>query len=542
MLSLDGQREENSRHSKLNGDHIKWSYADSGSAKEPGTRRDYKRLINDIRSGKVQKIYVWALSRLARNSLEAGEIQWLLQKGYIQAIVTKDKTYLQADNILQICLEMGMATQYSLDLSKDVKRGMEQKAKMGWRPGLACVGYMNDYFELKGQKRILKDPERFAIMRECWNLLLSGAYTVTNIHKKAVKELGLTIRSGREGRPRPLGLTTIYQIFTNPFYYGEFDWDGDTYKGGHEPMITRDEFERAQMILGTKGKPRQRRYTHNYPGLIRCGECGASIVINVVEKKLKTSGQHRRYRFYRCHHNRKIGTICTQKGCVREEELEKQFQSVIDRVTIPQAFIEWALSELKATQQDRAEQHQATFDSHQKAFAEIVGKIDTLVDRQLSEATRLPEDYFQAKLKNFESEKTRLAAIMQDFNASTSLWTQDIINHLTFTLHLRERFDSPETTREKRLEILHALGQSVQLTNGLLDFGFTEKFEALVMGKVAMAEAISPLQLEETLNIPLADVKKETLDRVFSVWSGIRESNSRLKLGKLAYYHCTNPA
>ncbi len=26
------------------------------------------------------------------------------------------------------------------------------------------------------------------------------------------------------------------------------------------------------------------------------------------------------------------------------------------------------------------------------------------------------------------------------------------------------------------------------------------------------------------------------------LWSGIRESNPRLKLGKLAYYHCTNPA
>jgi hypothetical protein len=26
------------------------------------------------------------------------------------------------------------------------------------------------------------------------------------------------------------------------------------------------------------------------------------------------------------------------------------------------------------------------------------------------------------------------------------------------------------------------------------------------------------------------------------VWSGIRESNPHLKLGKLAYYHCTNPA
>ena len=27
-----------------------------------------------------------------------------------------------------------------------------------------------------------------------------------------------------------------------------------------------------------------------------------------------------------------------------------------------------------------------------------------------------------------------------------------------------------------------------------------------------------------------------------NIWSGIRESNPRLKLGKLAYYHCTNPA
>lgn len=25
-------------------------------------------------------------------------------------------------------------------------------------------------------------------------------------------------------------------------------------------------------------------------------------------------------------------------------------------------------------------------------------------------------------------------------------------------------------------------------------------------------------------------------------WSGIRESNPRFKLGKLTYYHCTNPA
>lgn len=517
ILSKEGQQEDNVRRAKLNGDEIKWSYSDSGSAKRPGTRKDFQRLVSDVRSGKVKKVYIWALSRLARNPVEAGEIQWLLQEGFLEAIVAKDKTYLPTDNVLQMAVEMGMATQYSLDLSKDVKRGMMQKAKMGWRPGRACVGYTNDYAGLKGEKRIMKDPERFAIMRQCWDLLLTGAYTVPQIHRKVTKELGLTMRESRNVPAHPLGLTTLYTAFTNPMYYGDFDWDGKTYPGSHEPMITREEFERAQMILGSKGKPRERRYLHSYPGLIRCGCCGAMIVVNVVEKKLKTTGEHRRYRFYRCGHNRKIVT-CTQKGCVREENLETQFRSVIDQVTIPQAFIEWALTELKATQQDRSEQHQATLSSHQKSYSDIVSKIDTLVDRQLSDATRLPEEYFQAKLKNFESEKSRLAAIIQDFDAATSQWTQDIINHLTFTLHLGRRFETAD--RDKRLEILHALGQSVQLTDGQLHFGFTEKFATLVMGKVAMREAISPLQLEEALDIPLADVQKGTLERLDSVWSG----------------------
>jgi hypothetical protein len=34
----------------------------------------------------------------------------------------------------------------------------------------------------------------------------------------------------------------------------------------------------------------------------------------------------------------------------------------------------------------------------------------------------------------------------------------------------------------------------------------------------------------------------ESGSRGDNIWSGIRESNSRLHLGKVAYYHYTNPA
>lgn len=36
--------------------------------------------------------------------------------------------------------------------------------------------------------------------------------------------------------------------------------------------------------------------------------------------------------------------------------------------------------------------------------------------------------------------------------------------------------------------------------------------------------------------------KKASLNEDISFWSGMRESNPRLSLGKAAYYHCTNTA
>ncbi len=54
-------------------------------------------------------------------------------------------------------------------------------------------------------------------------------------------------------------------------------------------------------------------------------------------------------------------------------------------------------------------------------------------------------------------------------------------------------------------------------------FGFTEKFKALVMGKQMMAAAISPLQLDETLDIPLAELQKGTFEKVRLVWSSLWE-------------------
>jgi len=62
--------------------------------------------------------------------------------------------------------EFGMANQFILDLSKNVKRGLKTKAEKGWRPGPAPFGYLNDKSKGKGKNEIIKDPDRFKLVKK----------------------------------------------------------------------------------------------------------------------------------------------------------------------------------------------------------------------------------------------------------------------------------------------------------------------------------------------------------------------------------------
>jgi hypothetical protein len=101
---------------------------------------------------------------------------------------------------------------------------------------------------------------------------------------------------------------------------------------------------------------------------------------------------------------------------------------------------------------------------------------------------------------------------------------------------VHERFRKEEN---QRLSILQELGQRLELRDGVLTFELADPYLSLKWARDAVESAVGRL---EPLDCGLDKVQKGNFDIAISVWSGIRESNPRLKLGKLAYYHCTNPA
>ena len=521
VLSMESQDEYNQAKIVDGGDTLVDSYAEARSAMTPNKRPEFRRLVDDVNVGKVDAIYCWKLNRLARNSLEAGEIQWLLQQGVLKKIVTSERTYLPTDNVLMMMVEMGMAIQFSRDLGRDAKRGMKKKAEMGWFPGAVPIGYLNSYGQ-KGEKYVLKDPERFDTVRRCWDLLLTGTKTVKEIHRIATKEWGLN-KLGAHGRnAKVFSRSAMYTMFANPFYCGQFQWDGKLWQGKHPPMLTLEDYDKAQEILGPRGKPCLSKHENVYAGLIRCGSCSSAVIVDVKRKLIRSTGREREYRYYRCSHMGKKATSCVEKGSVQESDIQKQVIAMLDSLEIPQAFVEWMLDELRLGQAEVAKREEHDLKQLQKKYKEANEKVNKLMKRQLDSSTSVSEELFKSMLKELEEERDQVKKLINDFHATATQRTQDTVDAADFAQDLRNEFTHGD--RDTKVAILQKIGQAIELREKTLHFRFRKSFAAFKQCNEAVKAKLGSL---EPLKKPLATVDSGVLQQVIPIWLPGSDSNRR---------------
>lgn len=245
---------------------------ESVSAFEPDKRPVFKNMIERIKKGEAQGIIAWHPDRLSRNPKDAAEIIYLLDIGALKDL--KFCSYYfdnspEGKMMLQITLSQ---SKYSSDkLSKDVKRGMDKKAQSGWRPGLATLGYINSKTNFKGEQVIYNDPLRFNRVKQMWQMFLTGNYTVPQIYEVVSNEWKMLMPATRKRPERKMQLSCLYKIFTNPFYYGWYEWpigSDNWIQGKHEAMITEKEFNQAQFLLGKKGKQKPHTHRFAFTGLV----------------------------------------------------------------------------------------------------------------------------------------------------------------------------------------------------------------------------------------------------------------------------------
>ena len=273
ILSIESQIKELTDYAKKMNWRVFEIFTESKSAKAPG-REIFNKICESIQSDEINELLCWKLDRLARNPVDGGALIWAMEENKLKHIHTPQRSFSNTGNDkFWLQLEFGIAKKYIDDLSDNVKRGLKTKVESGWYPSKAPLGYLND----KENKTIKPDPERFKIVRAMWDLMLTGSYTPLHILKIANQKYGLRTKLYKSGGGNPVAASYIYEIFRNSFYYGSFKYWGSIYKGKHKPMITKEEFDKVQALLTNDLTIRPKSYEFAYTGLLKCGECGASI-------------------------------------------------------------------------------------------------------------------------------------------------------------------------------------------------------------------------------------------------------------------------
>jgi len=386
---------------------------ESKSAKDPG-RPVFNAMMQRLYRGEAAGIICWKLDRLARNPVDGGSIIWAIKQHGIRVMTPAQSYAREDDNIILMYIEFGMAQKYVDDLSKNVKRGLKTKIENGWYPGVAPAGYLNHTDKITGENTLIKDPERFPLIRKMWDLMLTGRHSAMQILDMANNEWGFRTRPTRRMGGKRLARSAIYQTFTKPFYYGRFEYpvgSGQWYQGKHEPMITQAEYDRVQTLLGRKGNPSPRLHS-NFPftGLIRCGDCGRMVTAEEkhqvmcstckfkfayrsrdacphcqtpIEKMTKPLFLH--YTYYHCSKSQR--PVCQQK-CVTGKELEGQIIERIAWISISEKFKNWAVKHLHELHEIEKSLQDDIIKSQRKAHAECLVAIDTLLTLKTSSGNR----------------------------------------------------------------------------------------------------------------------------------------------------------
>jgi site-specific DNA recombinase len=317
VLSLDSQERELLDIAEKQNLQVVKILRESMSAKSSG-RPVFEQVLNIINAGKADSILCWKLDRLARNFFDGGRIIDSLQRGVIKEIRTYESTHLPTDNVLLLAVQLGMANQYIRDLSTNVKRGNREKLSRGEWPNHAPFGYLND----RATKTIVVDKERSKYVVRAYDLYINDHKNFREISDILYAE-GLRTKSGKK-----ILKSHIHRIISNPFYSGIMFRDGKYYDGNHRPLISKNTFDQAQIILNNKAHPKSKRLFFPLRGILKCEICGCSLTATLKK------GHH----YYYCTNGKRI---CDEhKSYLRENYLYGIIAKLLEQIEFTERKIE----------------------------------------------------------------------------------------------------------------------------------------------------------------------------------------------------------
>jgi len=327
--SIESQWRLIQEYARRNNYQILKRYEDEGiSGRAAEKRPAFLRMIDESENGLFSAVLIYDSSRFARNLKDSIVYKSILKQNGVE-LISITEPILDEDNALITDALLGaMNEMYSRKLSKNVRRGQEQKVLRGESFSLPPFGYRRP----EPGKPFVIVPEEAEIVRYIFSEYRAGR-----------SSYGLAVELSQAGvktrRGNPFDNRQVEYILTNPTYKGylRVKLNGQEHytKSDHPAIISEEEFDRMQEFFkerqSRKGERQMPKELHRHwlSGKIRCEICGGAYSYN------RSYGG--RMDNFRCT-NRMKGK-CLESPTIRVRVMEQLFlQSIQDLIANPEQF------------------------------------------------------------------------------------------------------------------------------------------------------------------------------------------------------------
>ncbi|MDT9336377.1 recombinase family protein [Clostridium perfringens] len=430
---LNSYKSQVSYYTDLINNNIEWCmvdiYADEAiTGTQVNKREDFQRMINDCMNNEIDMIITKSISRFARNTLDTLKYVRMLKEKNIAVYFEDEKiNTLTMDGELLLAVLSSVAQQEVENISANVKKGLKMKMRRGELVGFqGCLGY--DYH--KEDKTLTINEKEAEIVRYIFNRYIEGAggsiigQELENLGYKT--KYGSTIWSnstvlGIIKNEKYIGDVLLGKTFTvDPISKRRLDNLGEEekyyVKNNHEPIISREIFDKAHEILNRRSKNRgkyeegvtkREKYSRKYAFscMMECGFCGGTLT-----RRNWHSGSEYSKIIWQC-------VVATKKG----KKYCPESKGIPERV-IENAFVE---------------SYRLLCDEKKSVLEELLNRINDTVGS--SEVNN--------KIKKIEKE---LSVIEKKINNLVDMRLDDIIEKETYEIKYQELIDNQEKLLNER--------------------------------------------------------------------------------------------
>ena len=437
-----------------------FSIAESASGSKQ--RKVFAEMIDFMNKNKVTNLLCEKVDRLTRNLKEAVVANdWVEENTDRHIHFVKQNLvihkFAKSDEKFRWDIEIVLAKKYIANLSEEVKKGQKEKIAQGWLPTRPPVGYLT--VGEKGHKTHVIDTNKAPFIKKMFELYASGNYSTPALVKVMYKE-GLRGRSGNE-----IGKSRIYDMLSDPFYYGAMKWNGDIFSARHEPIITKELFNLVQTKLNKGSKtPQYHKHLPVFKAKIDCTQCGGTI----------TWETQRGHWYGHCNHYKS----CSQKRWYRQEAVEEilfpHFDGVAPRTPKVLKVLEKALKESHASE---IEYHTRLVNEINRTIEISQRRLEAIYEDKIDR--KITPEFYDRKFKEYTKEKEDAAEALKKLNeGNTKYYLAGFALH-ELAMNASKIYSSKKATIEDKRLLMSKIFSNLYLNSSEIKPDYTLAFEFL---------------------------------------------------------------